>query len=265
MCGFGDKDRRPATPPPIVQLIIKDLQGNEISVDSIDVSFFVLLTDLYSADGSQEMNTVVHPAMTAAAALVAYERQERDRSDRKGRRESNSHRTLTTTTTRNLIGSLVANAAKLMGLPEPKLVVDGDSTSSTGDNEKTPTVTEEGKWGIYFVLQDLSVRTEGKFKLKFSFVDLQSEEGLNMVNTGVSQVRAEIFSDRFTVYSAKNFPGMAESTDLSRCFARQGIKIHVRRDTTRRQLSQSDEVPVPNDADDDADDDDETNPVASEL
>lgn len=35
-------------------------------------------------------------------------------------------------------------------------------------------------------------------------------------------------SDQFLVYSAKKFPGMIESTELSRKFASQGIRIPVR-------------------------------------
>jgi hypothetical protein len=32
------------------------------------------------------------------------------------------------------------------------------------------------------------------------------------------------------VYSAKRFPGVVESTALSKCFATQGIKIPIRKD-----------------------------------
>lgn len=32
MCGFGDKDRRPITPPPCVKLVVTDLQGKEVDV-----------------------------------------------------------------------------------------------------------------------------------------------------------------------------------------------------------------------------------------
>jgi hypothetical protein len=32
------------------------------------------------------------------------------------------------------------------------------------------------------------------------------------------------------VYSAKKFPGVVESTQLSKCFATQGIKIPIRKD-----------------------------------
>ena len=45
---------------------------------------------------------------------------------------------------------------------------------------------------------------------------------------GVSSSQATCISDLFTVYSPKTFPGVTESTDLLKCFARQGLQIHIR-------------------------------------
>jgi hypothetical protein len=39
-----------------------------------------------------------------------------------------------------------------------------------------------------------------------------------------------VFSEPFQVFSAKKFPGVIESTTLSKCFALQGIKIPIRKD-----------------------------------
>jgi len=50
---------------------------------------------------------------------------------------------------------------------------------------------------------------------------------------------ASCFSDPFTVYSAKKFPGVIESTTLSKCFAQQGIKIPIRKDGPRTMANQS--------------------------
>jgi hypothetical protein len=50
------------------------------------------------------------------------------------------------------------------------------------------------------------------------------------INTGRAPVLASCFSEVFTVYSAKKFPGVVESTALSKCFATQGIKIPIRKD-----------------------------------
>ncbi|KAF7564142.1 Velvet domain containing protein, partial [Pyrenophora tritici-repentis] len=37
MCGFGDKDRRPITPPPCIRLIVYDrITGRELDFNDID-------------------------------------------------------------------------------------------------------------------------------------------------------------------------------------------------------------------------------------
>lgn len=43
-------------------------------------------------------------------------------------------------------------------------------------------------------------------------------------------VLASVFTKPFQVFSAKKFPGVIESTELSRTFAQQGIKIPIRKD-----------------------------------
>lgn len=53
------------------------------------------------------------------------------------------------------------------------------------------------------------------------------------INHGACPVLASIFSDEFTVFSAKKFPGVIESTPISKCFATQGIKIPIRKDGPR--------------------------------
>ncbi|KAL2114678.1 hypothetical protein VUR80DRAFT_2658 [Thermomyces stellatus] len=114
--------------------------------------------------------------------------------------------------TRNLIGSLAASAFRL-----------------TDNNDKI---------GIWFVLQDLSVRTEGEFRLRFSFVNVAPTSNTSgntaSVNTGKSPVLASCFSEPFTVFSAKKFPGVCESTPLSKQFAHQGIKIPIRKEASGR-------------------------------
>ncbi|RKP34967.1 velvet factor-domain-containing protein [Dimargaris cristalligena] len=100
--------------------------------------------------------------------------------------------------TRNLVGSTVASAQLLQDL-------DGHSRT-------------------FFIFPDLAVRTEGQFTLRFIFTSLLS--GSNSRDTSAD---CHVFSESFEVYSAKKFPGMTDSTDLSRCFADQGIKIPIRK------------------------------------
>ncbi|KAJ2159272.1 hypothetical protein GGF46_003156 [Coemansia sp. RSA 552] len=73
--------------------------------------------------------------------------------------------------------------------------------------------------GAYFVFSDLSVRIEGAFRLRFVLFEMDGQQVHN---------RASITSDVFFVYSPKRFPGMMESTLLSRVFASQGLRIRIR-------------------------------------
>lgn len=50
------------------------------------------------------------------------------------------------------------------------------------------------------------------------------------VNRGEVPILATTFSRDFQVFSAKKFPGVIESTPLSKCFATQGVKIPIRKD-----------------------------------
>ena len=55
------------------------------------------------------------------------------------------------------------------------------------------------------------------------------------LNHGNAPVLATTFSEVFNVFSAKKFPGVIESTSLSKCFATQGIKIPIRKDGPGRR------------------------------
>lgn len=195
MCGFGDKDRRPITPPPCVRLIITDLAtGKEVDVSEIDSSFFVLSVDLWDENAGQEVNLVrsstSSPAVSiSTATTTSYPPPpERPMIDQYGTpmgyyqdpatgqsfmaplHQPNQYGQMqqmggapygapmgfngqmyapqqyampmtqqsAAMFSRNLIGSLTVNASKL---------------DDTKDNQ-----------GFWFVLQDLSVRTEGWFR-----------------------------------------------------------------------------------------------------
>lgn len=62
-----------------------------------------------------------------------------------------------------------------------------------------------------------------------NFIDVGASVGAGL-NKGRAPVLAWVFSEVFQVYSAKKFPGVIESTPLSKIFAHQGIKIPIRKD-----------------------------------
>lgn len=289
MCGFGDKDRRPITPPPCVRIVLTDPNtGKEIDVNDIDHVMFVLNVDLWSEDGQREVNLVRHtnsapsissttpcsytgiadnayhpilpsntshrepqyapvggmgypthqsqpgyaPAYGGPApgypvpqqygppggyppspaypgynglAPADYPRQNYVAGGFSSRVSGSSNNATTGMFTRNLIGSLAASAFRLQ---------------DTSD-----------RIGIWFILQDLSIRTEGTFRLRFSFVNVgPTGPPLNGGKAAKAPILASCYSEPFTVFSAKKFPGVCDSTPLSKCFAAQGIKIPIRKE-----------------------------------
>ncbi|KAJ2675193.1 hypothetical protein IWW42_001339 [Coemansia sp. RSA 1085] len=112
--------------------------------------------------------------------------------DERGERELN---TLSDKKARTMTGSVVASLAHLKDI--------------------------DGNDGAFFVFPDLSVRCEGIYRLKFSLFEI--------VGNQVFFCKS-ITSAMFTVYSAKKFPGMEESTRLTKLFAEQGLKIRVRKE-----------------------------------
>lgn len=93
----------------------------------------------------------------------------------------------------------------------------------------------------YFIFPDLSVRHEGQYRLAFSLFETTKEEkdyDLDPVDanlpTGVDW-RMEIKTAPFDVYSAKKFPGLMESTPLSKEVADQGCRVRIRRDVRMRK------------------------------
>lgn len=93
----------------------------------------------------------------------------------------------------------------------------------------------------YFIFPDLSVRHEGLYKLTFSLFETTKEEkdfDLEPADTelppGVDW-RMEIQTQPFIVFSAKKFPGLMESTQLSKTVADQGCRVRIRRDVRMRK------------------------------
>ncbi|OJA19310.1 hypothetical protein AZE42_00426 [Rhizopogon vesiculosus] len=108
--------------------------------------------------------------------------------------------------TRTLVGPLSSNACRLL------------------DEHRKP--------GIFFLFQDLSVRTEGTFRLRLRLMNVGEppapEPGSMRVHTNMSPVLAQTFTEPFVVFSAKRFPGVPDTTALSIAFGNQGQKLPLR-------------------------------------
>ncbi|RKF53210.1 Velvet complex subunit 2 [Erysiphe neolycopersici] len=336
MCGFGDKDRRPITPPPCVKLIVTDLDTGKESdfkvLSTIEHGMFVLNVDLWSADKKSEVNLVRQTANSpsiSSTISVPYQDSNSNATyhlsngikSEPGQTSYTNHYPSNKSNSTSLYDSQVQNyngqppysqnygQSNGQTYPSPNSYSQpptpqqmyfntsgihtnsspsnqyadpsqgqlspypNRSYSSQDSNHRIPVnnpaqgmftrnligslaasafrlTDPEDKIGIWFVLQDLSVRTEGDFRLRFSFVNVSeispppgAQNGTNglSLNKGKSPVLARCFSDVFSVYSAKRFPGVVESTPLSRCFATQGIKIPIRKDAAKGDKEKDDE------------------------
>ncbi|KAI0638392.1 velvet factor-domain-containing protein [Trametes polyzona] len=110
------------------------------------------------------------------------------------------------TYTRTLVGPLAANACRLL------------------DEHRKP--------GVFFLFQDLSIRTEGTFRLRLRLMNVGAppapEPRATSVHTDWSPVLAQTFTEPFVVFSAKRFPGVPDTTALSIALGNQGQKLPLR-------------------------------------
>jgi len=70
MCGFGDKDRRPITPPPCIRLCIIDESTNQdIDYTQIDSHHYILQVDLWNPEGTAAVNCVQHSNTSPSVSI----------------------------------------------------------------------------------------------------------------------------------------------------------------------------------------------------
>ncbi|ORY81447.1 velvet factor, partial [Protomyces lactucae-debilis] len=205
MCGFGEKDRRPIDPPPILECVCLNYpseqadQGSQPRPTRVKDPYLSVHVMLLDETGREECGLIL-----SSSSRKQSERHGQPSSPEAGRTSPPAHRTASTQkVTRVLMGSLVTNSIQLED--------------------------DQGVEGSFFIFPDLSVRTEGRYTLKFTLFSL---EGLSLAAASGTRANciAEAVSEPFTVYTAKKFPGMLRSTELTKAFARQGYKVQVRND-----------------------------------
>ncbi|KAK5095270.1 hypothetical protein LTS08_008169 [Lithohypha guttulata] len=92
----------------------------------------------------------------------------------------------------------------------------------------------------YFIFSDLAVRHEGFYRLKFTLLEgPKNHADFDLdASLGVGQgmfTRTAVYTPPFQVWSAKKFPGLELSTDLSQVLADQGCRVRIRRDVRQRR------------------------------
>ncbi|KAL3588635.1 hypothetical protein FPOAC2_10794 [Fusarium poae] len=95
---------------------------------------------------------------------------------------------------------------------------------------------EHGEEGTFFCFGDLSCRTPGSFRLKFSMVKVNPVLAAEVKRfPNLASVQSEVF----TVYTAKDFPGMQASTKLTRRLKEQGCLISIKKGNDRSKNARS--------------------------
>ncbi|KAL8851678.1 MAG: hypothetical protein Q9221_003409 [Calogaya cf. arnoldii] len=104
----------------------------------------------------------------------------------------------------------------------------------------------------FFIFPDICVRKEGHFRLRYTLFEMCKTEAVT-----IKSIISDVFKGKSvhtddhaakvnrmdTVYSAKGFPGMTESSDITRRLGEQGVKLRTRKEPRKRQ--QPTNYPVP--------------------
>jgi hypothetical protein len=90
---------------------------------------------------------------------------------------------------------------------------------------------EHGRTGVFFPFPDLSCRTPGSFRLGFSAMMVQTSGRYQRY-----PIVAEVMSDVFHVYNAKDFPGMVASSDLAQTLKAQGCILQLKKGNNDRPV-----------------------------
>ncbi len=110
---------------------------------------------------------------------------------------------------------------------------------------------QNGDEGCFFCFPDVSCRTPGTFRLKFNLV---VHDPTRMRPGGLSPIIATALSEVFTVYNAKDFPGMTASTALTKRLKEQGCLISIKKGNEKSGTSHAQSDGDDRDSDDDDDD-----------
>lgn len=104
--------------------------------------------------------------------------------------------------------------------PEPDLNALTGNTCTSGHVVKD----DRGVHNMMFCLNDISVKKEGSYRLKFCLFKLNT-------STGDVENLTSICSQPFTTYSGRHFPGMSESTSMTRLLVDAGVRLRLRKES----------------------------------
>ncbi|KAL5343659.1 velvet factor-domain-containing protein [Aspergillus crustosus] len=199
-CGAGDRDRRPVDPPPIIQMILIDSD--------------------HSSEGGRSI--LQDPRFTVGCLL--YPMQDSSWLGSSDANEENTNMGLNIDDSKApgqatplLSGKAFVSPFYVDEEPDPDTAPPQSQSQpsshyqASGRKTLDPCPTSQPP-ALFFIFSDLSVRTAGLYRLQFRLMNWGSVE-----DTGQSMpILAEAWSEPFRVYPAKDFPGMRDSSYLTK-------------------------------------------------
>ncbi|KAH8831776.1 velvet factor-domain-containing protein [Flagelloscypha sp. PMI_526] len=198
---YGTVDRRPIDPPPVILLSIFKVENPgtafqyETEVDYEHVLTAGLFCTIDIISINPAQNTVGSSTTTASAAPF-------------------SQMTEMPQATPAVVDRLPNNATKL---------IVGEKTVPAFK------IQHEGKGVIAFAFGDIAVRGEGTFQPYYRALDIMN------IHDSHSPITASCSGGQFRVYSTKDFPGLAGSTQLTRILSDAGANVHIRAEGSHRR------------------------------
>ncbi|KAL4988618.1 velvet factor-domain-containing protein [Aspergillus falconensis] len=219
-CGAGDRDRRPVDPPPIIQLLLTDFNPSFEKDRSIlqDPRFTVgcLLYPVHhpsylpgsgAGTGSTDTNSNTNTT-PRHETMNLYPQLDINLEDSHAPGQS----------TPLLSGKSFVSPFYVDEEPDPNTAPTHPSSTDDSTHEASPRSFAHNLRNrslpkppaCFFIFSDLSVRTAGLYRLQFRLMNWGSVE-----DTGSMPILAEVWSEPFRVYAAKDFPGMRDSSLLT--------------------------------------------------
>ncbi|KAI7847219.1 velvet factor-domain-containing protein [Circinella umbellata] len=256
--GFSNSsDRRPIDPTPIVYLSVTD-NNQQIDQESLQNPFYVLHVSLASVDKTKQYDVIVNyprsrssnsSTTDEAAAAVASVTTTASKDNNRSRASSSSSSSassvgagmvtsfsdMTSTTEQH---QSISTSSSPFVANEDSITLEQHQLSPSSSEEEIYTNNNQAirvlvgslvssastfkglddKLGIYFAFPSLSVRVSGTYRLHFTLLSLGRSD----------KILAEEYSEPFTVYKAKSFPGMEETSLLAAHLYNQGLKLPLR-------------------------------------
>lgn len=121
-------------------------------------------------------------------------------------------------------------------LPDNEPVMLGTLCSSIHRLKGSPDTTGKTSEGGYFIFGDVTVRVTGTWRLKYTLHDISFASDVDMTNGKTPRKLATTFSKTFKVVSGnKDYKGLGESTDLTKGFADQGVRLRLRKEQPKQK------------------------------